>query len=315
MNISVIIPVYNAEKYLNKAVESALQFSEVKEIILVEDGSPDQALKLCQNWAHREDRIKLFQHPKGENKGAGASRNLGIEKSTQEFIAFLDADDYYLSNRFEAEKKLFQNPEVDGVYGAIGVKYYSEKAKTQFYSVYGDTMYTVYENHPSSEVFPGQIYLKGSFGLIHLDTLSLRKEALKKMDGMFNPSLRLHQDTDFTIRASYYLDLYTGIYQEPIAMRGVHEENRITQVESRKVNPASTRVLLWKALKQWAEVEPTMPKEYQKHVRNMYQSFEIANHSFPENYLLFMNELLFHFSAAKSGLYNINYRKALFPLL
>ncbi len=315
MDISVIIPVYNAEKYVSKAVDSALQFAEVKEVILVEDASPDNALELCQRLEKEHQRVHLYQHPNGENKGAGASRNLGIEKATQEFIAFLDADDYYLPNRFEAEKELFQKPEVEGVYGALGVDYYTEKAKEQNFSIFGNQLDTIYKKADPKDVFPGQMYLKGSFGLIHLDTLTVRRKSLGNWDLKFNETLRLHQDTDFTIRLSYYLNLFPGSIDQTVAMRGVHEENRITQVESQKINPASTRVLLWKALKEWSELEETMPENYKVHIRNMYQSFQIANSSFPQNYILFFQELVTHFPAAKSGLYNINYRKELFPFL
>lgn len=63
MKISVIIPVYNAEKYIEKAVESALQFDEVFEVLLIEDQSPDNALAVCKRLADQYERIKLFQHP------------------------------------------------------------------------------------------------------------------------------------------------------------------------------------------------------------------------------------------------------------
>src|SRR5687767_10956534 len=107
MKISVIIPVYNAEKYVTQAVESALQFEEVYEVILIEDKSPDNALEVCRQLAEKNDRVKLFQHPDKGNHGAGPTRNLGLENATGDFIAFLDADDYYLPNRFDAEKELF----------------------------------------------------------------------------------------------------------------------------------------------------------------------------------------------------------------
>ena len=125
MKISVIIPVYNAEKFVTNAVESALQFDEVFEVILVEDQSPDKALDVCKTLAKKHDRVKLFQHPDKGNHGAGESRNVGMRNATGDFIAFLDADDFFLPNRFDAERELFKNPDVDGVYGAIGVHYWS----------------------------------------------------------------------------------------------------------------------------------------------------------------------------------------------
>src|SRR5687768_1176577 len=104
--VSVIIPVYNAEKYLRGAVESAVNLEDVGEILLIEDKSPDNALQLCHQLAKEFDKVRVFTHPHGENKGAGASRNLGIEKSTLDYIAFLDADDWYLPNRFVKSKEI-----------------------------------------------------------------------------------------------------------------------------------------------------------------------------------------------------------------
>ncbi|ROI03791.1 glycosyltransferase family 2 protein [Kaistella haifensis] len=311
MNISVIIPVYNAEKYVTNAVESALQFDEVFEVILVEDKSPDNALEVCKELTEKHERIKLFQHPDQQNHGAGASRNLGIKNASGDYIAFLDADDFYLPNRFDAERELFKNPEVDGVYGAIGVHYWSEKAKEQYFPVYGDKLTTVYKNHPAKDVFPGLIGMRGSFGLFSIDALTIRKSALEKMDALMKTDLKLHQDTDFLMRLAFYTKLYPGILDQPVAVRGVHESNRISQLDSGKIKPASTRVLLWNHLKNWAEKEPEMSKEQLLHIKRIHRSFEIANASIPKKWMMIASELITDFKGIRSGLYNINWRKDL----
>lgn len=313
MKISVIIPVYNAEKYVTQAVESALQFDEVFEIILVEDKSPDHALEVCEQLAEKYDRVKLYQHPDKENHGAGPTRNLGIEKSTGDFIAFLDADDYFLPNRFDAEKELFKKPEVEGVYGALGVHYYTETAKEQYYSLFGDRLTTVYKRHEPKDVFLGQIYMLGSFGLFSIDALTIRKDSLmKKMDPLFKSSLRLHQDTEFLFRLSYYLNLYPGILDKAVAVRGVHEDNRITVVDSRKVNPATTRVLLWKEVDAWAQKEATLPDHIKLHIKRMHRSFEIANAPTSKKWGMILKYLFTDYESIRSGIYNINFRNNLF---
>ena len=78
LNISVIMPVYNAASFLRKAVESAVELNGVKEIILIEDGSTDHSLEICMELSSLFDKVKLFQHPDKGNHGAGASRNLGL---------------------------------------------------------------------------------------------------------------------------------------------------------------------------------------------------------------------------------------------
>lgn len=313
MKISVITPIYNAEKYITIAVESALQFEEVYEVILVEDQSPDNALEVCKNLTEKYDRVKLFQHPDKRNHGAGASRNLGLEKATGDFIAFLDADDYYLSNRFDAEKKLFKNPEVEGVYGAIGVHYYSENAKEQYYAIFGDRLTTVYKNHSPKDVFRGQLGMLGSFGLFSIDALTIRKSSLdQKLSPMMKTHLRLHQDTEFLFRLSYYLDLYPGILDEAVAIRGVHESNRITQVDSKKIKPSISKVMLWKEMKTWAESEKNLPKDIKLHVKRMHRSYEIANAPLLKKWGMIVKYLIFDFKSIRSGLYNINFRKDFF---
>lgn len=312
MNISVIIPVYNAEKFVTNAVQSALQFDEVFEVILVEDKSPDNALEVCKELTEKHPSVKLFQHPDQQNHGAGASRNLGIKNASGDFIAFLDADDFYLPNRFDAEKELFQNPEVDGVYGAIGVHYWSEKAKEQYFPVYGDKLTTVYKRYPAEDVFPGLIGMRGSFGLFSIDALTIRKSALEKMDALMKTDLKLHQDTDFLMRLAFYTKLYPGILDQPVAVRGVHESNRISQVDSGKIKPASTRVLLWNHLKNWAEKEPEMPDAELLHITRMHRSFEIANAPYVKKWWMILKYLLTDFRSVRSGLYNINFRNEIF---
>lgn len=312
MKISVIIPVYNAERFITQAVESVLPLDEVHEIILVEDKSPDNVLTICIQLAEKYEKVKLFQHPDKGNHGAGPSRNLGIEKSTGDFIAFLDADDYYLPNRFEAEKELFKNPEVEGVYGALGVQYYSEKAKEQYYNLYKDKLTTVYERHSPKDVFPGQLYMLGSFGLFSIDALTIRKDSLiKKMNPLFKTTLRLHQDSEFLFRLSFYLDLYPGILDKAVAIRGVHEDNRITKVEAKTIKPAKTKVLLWKEVNAWASAEDDIPDPVKLHIRRMYRSFQIAEAPALKKWGMILQYLITDYPSIRSGLYNINFRNYL----
>jgi glycosyltransferase involved in cell wall biosynthesis len=313
MKISVIVPVYNAEKFVSQAVESALQFEEVFEVILIEDKSPDNALHVCQDLVQKHDRVKLFQHPDKGNHGAGATRNLGLEKATGDFIAFLDADDYYLPNRFDAEKELFKDPKVEGVYGALGVHYYSEKAKEQYYRVFGDRLTTVHKRHDPKEVFPGQINMRGSFGLFSIDTLTVRRNVLvQKLNPFFKTHLRLHQDTEFLFRLSYYLDLYPGILDKAVAMRGVHEDNRITKVDTKKIRPATTKVLLWREINNWSENEDSIPKDVKIHIKRMHRSFEIALAPRTNKLGMILKYMITDYPSIRSGVYNINFRKDLF---
>ena len=90
--VSIIIPVYQVENYLERAVDSALaQTLEEKEIILVDDGSLDASAQICDHYAQTYPELIQVIHK--ENEGLGMARNTGIRLATGEYIAFLDSDD------------------------------------------------------------------------------------------------------------------------------------------------------------------------------------------------------------------------------
>ena len=89
--ISVIIPVYNTEKYLKRCVDSVREQTYGNlEIILVDDGSPDGCPQMCDIFAAEDDRIKVIHK---ENAGVAAARNAGLDAAGGEYLAFVDSDD------------------------------------------------------------------------------------------------------------------------------------------------------------------------------------------------------------------------------
>lgn len=249
-NISVIIPVYNASSFVEKAVESALMQPETKEVILVEDGSNDHSLQICQQLSARHDTVKLFIHSGNANKGAGASRNLGIANASGDFIAFLDADDYYLPNRFSAEREIFnENPETDGVYGALGFHYYSEEGEKKYKENGFKELTTLPRKVDANELYLSLLWLHAEInGHFHLDALTVRRNIFFGKTAMFN-NLKLHEDTVFIIQLSLNCTLDSGIIDEPIAMRGVHDNNRIVN----RLKKSDSLVLMWADLYRWAK--------------------------------------------------------------
>ncbi len=264
--ISIIIPVYNAEKFIEKAVESALQFPEVKEVLLIEDGSPDNALEVCKELESRYPRVKLLQHPNKDNHGAGASRNLGLAEAVGSFIAFLDADDVYLPNRFDADKRIFtENPEADGVYNALGIHYYSKDSEVAYKNTPLSELTTVTKQVDPITLFESFIYLSEGCGYFHLDGLTIKKEILEMMEYWFNPTLRLHQDTEFLIRLAYTARLFPGEIRVPTAKRGVHDENRIFHVHFDNKARNLYQENLWGSLYDWARAQ-RIPDQYREQI-------------------------------------------------
>ena len=97
--ISIIIPVYNVEKYLEKCIQSILkQTYKNIQIILVDDGSTDNSGKICDEFKNKDNRIIVI-HKK--NGGLSEARNVGIENATGKYIAFVDSDDYVLKDMYE----------------------------------------------------------------------------------------------------------------------------------------------------------------------------------------------------------------------
>jgi glycosyltransferase involved in cell wall biosynthesis len=246
MKVSVIIPVYNAGKYVEDAVNSALRQKEVKEIILVEDGSSDNSLGVCKKLEKDLKKIKLFRHPNGENRGAGETRNLGLKKATQNYIAFLDADDFYLDNRFEKTKEVFKtNRKADGIYEAIGIHFEDKKSKGKWKKRSVKKITTLVEEVPPEELF--KFLVLAGRGHFHLDGLTIKREVLDKELGLFNKNLKISQDTHFCLKLALCKKLCPGNIKKPIAKRRAHGENRITKVDSNKM--IGYQKILWRSLK------------------------------------------------------------------
>lgn len=122
MLVSVIIPVYNSESYLHRCVDSLLTQSYADfELILVDDGSRDSSSDICDEYARKDDRVKVFHR---ENAGVSSARNLGLDNATGEFVVFVDSDDWvdihfleYLYTAVHKEKSDIAVCEIINYYG------------------------------------------------------------------------------------------------------------------------------------------------------------------------------------------------------
>ena len=120
--VSVIVPIYNVEPYLDRCMQSLIhQTLKDIEIILVDDGSPDRCPQMCDEYAQKDSRIKVI-HKK--NAGLGYARNSGLEIATGEYVAFVDSDDYIKTNMYE---ELYNNTigkDLDAVFGGFYIESY-----------------------------------------------------------------------------------------------------------------------------------------------------------------------------------------------
>lgn len=161
--VSVIVPVFNIERYLGRCIESILAqtFSDF-ELILVDDGSRDSSGKICNNYAHIDDRIHVVHK---HNGGVSSARNLGIENATGEYITFVDADDWVNENYIQY--MMFQNSDADmSMQGyqimqpngtCITHKFDSSYCSSDIASAFCEAEYRNIINSPISKLFKSEI--------------------------------------------------------------------------------------------------------------------------------------------------------------
>ncbi len=118
--VSIIVPVYNVEKYLNRCMDSLLnQTMQNIEVILVDDGSPDDCPVMCDEYNRKDGRVRVIHK---ENGGLGFARNTGIDIAEGEYVAFVDSDDYVTTDMCEKLYAAAKKYDADVAYGGIFYK-------------------------------------------------------------------------------------------------------------------------------------------------------------------------------------------------
>jgi glycosyltransferase involved in cell wall biosynthesis len=202
-SISVIIPVFNGEKYLGDAIKSILkQTVQPLEIIVVDDGSTDDTEKVAKNFG------RDIQYVYQENSGIPVTRNTGLELAEGEFISFIDADDLWVTNKLEVQLNLLKrNPKYEMVIGFLYRVPFSETTQ--------------------EEPLRG---VKGECATSLGSTL-IKKSVFEKI-GIFDTEMALGEDVDLFLRV-----LESGIkvwgHKEIVQLYRQHDEN-ITGDEKRK---------------------------------------------------------------------------------
>lgn len=228
--VSVIIPVYNSEKYLKRAVDSCINLPQTGEVIIIDDGSTDKSLEIAHQLKHEYNHIKVLQHPDKKNHGRSESRNLGIVNAQYDFISFLDSDDWYLPNRFENEEKIFmENPAVEGIYGITKAVFKNEIVKERFLKRFDSIITKVKDNINSDELY--KTFIFGNYGRFTTDAITFKKTVFDKV-GLFDTRFIVMQDTHLWCKISAKCLLVSNQNPMSIACRGVHEDNSIINTDN-----------------------------------------------------------------------------------
>ncbi len=260
------MPVYKAGRFLHRCVTSVLAQPQVREVILVEDGSPDDSLEVGHKLAKAHpDRVRLVQHSDKGNHGAGASRNLGAENSTSRFLAFLDADDVYLPGRFMRDAEIFAtHPDADGVYNALGTRFEDEAGRDWYVKSGFPELTTMKQAVAPEELFFAMNPI-GSLGRFSFDALTLRREAFLRTPRFGN--LTIGEDTLLLVQMAILLRLYPGSIREPVALRGVHGGNRVQDIAALKAGTAA----FFDCLEKWIREQP-VSERHQRALRLAHMS-------------------------------------------
>jgi len=183
--ISVIIPVYNVEKYLAKCIDSVIaQTHDNLEIMLVNDGSSDSCPQICDAYAKNDNRIKVIHKPNG---GISSARNAGLDIATGEWIGFVDSDDWVLPNMYEELISAAVNENSDlAVCGYIRVDENGEHLK--YISVYGKVL-------TNAEALTNLVVSGGAYNVAWS---KLYKKSI--LEGIRFPVGKIHEDVFVTNR-------------------------------------------------------------------------------------------------------------------
>ncbi len=188
--ISVIIPVYNVEKYLKECIDSVLcQTYENYEIILVDDGSTDMSGKICDEYAEKHDRITVIHK---ENGGLSDARNTGLSLAKGEYIYFLDSDDYIIPEAFKELVSVIEKENSNFVFfDAKSFEDGSNSYNIEQRYIRKKEYETAKGEKVLSDLFNNQEY-HSSVPLCFMKKNLLEKESLNFMQGIF------YEDTIFT---------------------------------------------------------------------------------------------------------------------
>jgi glycosyltransferase involved in cell wall biosynthesis len=219
-SLTIVIPAFNASHFLERAVSSvfATGYPGIS-IVIIDDGSTDATRligeRLCVEW---EGRCRLLWHPGGGNHGVSSSRNLGISISNSEWIALLDADDFYLPNRFEAFLREYADGKsFDAIYGM---------AEIQIDALGRAPTPTVTERFGIAESLSGELLLtallKGNSW--HTDAFTVRRELLQRT-GLFDPDKCIAEDCDLWFRIAALGRIVAGDLENPGSVYWRHANN------------------------------------------------------------------------------------------
>lgn len=244
--IDTITPAYNAFPFIERAIASIASQPQVRNIIVIDDGSTDGTYEKLVSLKEEYAQLKVLNHERRRNRGIAATRNVGLLAATSEYVAFLDADDYYLADRFATTQERLKSGEADGVYEPVVNAVVSAKGAERFAASGGlDGRIIGISNDFTGSPFEAMYFGKG--GVVHLNGLTLKRSLAIEV-GLFDEELRIVDDGVFRLKAAYKGILKPGSLQ-PVAVRTIHDTNNEPGI--RPYDNYRKYVVLHQYLKRW----------------------------------------------------------------
>lgn len=207
MQFSIIVPMYNVESYLDKCIESIVAQSYRNfEMLLIDDQSTDNTLKIAQSWRNKDGRIRIIKN--AINFGLSATRNIGIRNAKGDYLVFVDSDDYIEKKTLEIFANIIQSQHPDIIYAG----FFQENMDGFVEKKYGflsnsNRLYSTYE-YMYSELEHRNLYAASAFGIYDrkkiIDRELFFKEGILHEDEEWTPRVLLNLDTVYLSDFYFY---------------------------------------------------------------------------------------------------------------
>lgn len=243
--ISVIIPVYNAELYIENCIESVLnQTFKNFEVIIIDDGSKDKTYKICNELSKKDSRIKVFQK---RNEGVSAARNYGISRCKGEYIIFIDSDDWIEDNEFEVIYQYNQKYNTDIIL-FNSINDYFKNNKLVKSSIRGTNKLISIDINNMKDYFT---YLFKSTEIAACWNKCFKSNIIKNNKIMFNENMVMYEDFEFVLR---YFNFSNNILVIPDILYHYNIKSEVFSLSKRdKLNIAEDMHYLFKSLNKFLQ--------------------------------------------------------------
>lgn len=196
--ISIIIPVYNKKRYINRCLDSILeQTYKSFEVILINDGSTDGSEKICDDYKEKDKRIKVIHI---ENAGVSNARNIGLDVAKGEYVQFVDSDDYLDPIMLESLIEVMEHYKSDIIISGIKKIDHNNKLLKEVIP----RLYGLKNKKQMFEEFSDEQFSTGIYGCI--SNKLIRRQIIKEKKLKFNTNIKLAEDLDFYLELYKYID-------------------------------------------------------------------------------------------------------------